>query len=130
MSDSFSQQLCDTYGLDKSGLPSAYQTFLEAMESWNGKTIHGFMGYEADAPLTVNFTAPWLLEEVEVFDDNDISRDDNPTLIPLMQIDPHEANFLLTDIGKEACPVVMWEHETGEFEEISPSLETFLARLK
>lgn len=130
MSDSFSQQLCDTYDLEKTELPAAYRAFLEAMESYNGKKIHGFMGFEADDPLTVQFTTPWLLEEVEVFDDNDISREDNPTLVPLLQIDPHEANFLLTDVGQDACPVVMWEHETGKFEEISPSLEAFLARLK
>lgn len=130
MTTHFSEQLCDTYGLDKESLPAAYQSFLEKIESYNGKTTHGFMGYEEDEPLVVNFTTPWLLEEVEVFEDNDIDREENPTLVPLLQIDPHEANFLLVDVGQDACPVVIWEHETGEFEEISPSLKEFLAKLK
>lgn len=126
----FALDLIKTYNLDTAKLPASYKKFLQNIDSYTGKKAEGFMGYDEDEPLVVGFTTPWLLEEQEVFEDNDIDREENPTLIPFLQIDPFEPNFLLVDISDEDCPVVMWEHETGEFEEIAASLEDFLSDLK
>ena len=130
MKTSFSQQIIDTYQLDRAVLPLPYLKFLDNIETYSGKSTHGFFGFSVEDPLEINFMNPWLLKVQRVFDDWDIEREEHPTLIPLLQIDPQEANFLLTDIGKAECPVVMWEHETGEFDEVFPSLDTFLSGLQ
>ena len=129
MSTSFVQQMLDAYELDAHNIPPVYTRFLQNVDSYSGKSAWGFLGTTPEEPMEMDFHNEGLLEIVEMFDDNDIDRNDYPDLVPLARF-PNEGNFLLVDLAEESCPVMMWEHETGEFEEVSPSLEAFLSTLQ
>ncbi len=129
MATSFAQQMMDAYELDADTLPTVYTRFLQNVDSYSGKSAWGFLGTTPEEPIEMAFNNEDLLETVEMFDDNDIDRDDHPALVPLARF-PQEGNFLLVDLAEESCPVMMWEHETGAFEEVSPSLEAFLSGLQ
>jgi tetratricopeptide (TPR) repeat protein len=49
--------------------------------------------------------------------------------VPLATIGDDEAQFLAVRAGEPACPVAMWEHETGEFVRCAATLDAFLAGL-
>ncbi|MBP6838197.1 MAG: hypothetical protein KA190_12870 [Kofleriaceae bacterium] len=46
--------------------------------------------------------------------------------VPLATIGDEEPQFLVVRAGDEACPVAMWEHETGGFVPCAASLDAFL----
>lgn len=55
--------------------------------------------------------------------------DDFAGWVPLATIGMEESQVLLCKVTDPACPVAMWEHETGEPEPVADSLDAFLSSL-
>src|SRR5689334_22410157 len=67
------------------------------------------------------------LGDMELFEDNEIDLDENPTWLPFA-IFKDEPQFLA--IGTQApYPVAMWEHEDGKFYPVWPTFDDFTAKV-
>jgi hypothetical protein len=115
-------------------LPDALRRFVETqawlpyekksfpMPSYRDGVEIRFAGVSEEGVLEV----PYLMLEAGDYDE--AAAED---LIPFGAIyltdDYRDAQFLLVDASKPECPVRMFEHETGEFEEVADSIDAFLA---
>lgn len=107
-------------------MPARYLKFFAADEpKRHAKAqLGGLPGYQASASFRLGFVRPGSLA---LFEENDVD-ETNAALVPFAEL-VDEAQFLVIDLSQKTCPVLMWEHETGAFVPLEPSLDAFVRRL-
>jgi hypothetical protein len=120
-------------------LPKRYKDFLEKGEN------EKYDGWFGEIPSYEGLTQVFFTgKDLESFINDEWPDDDSyghPSAtmnifeddlgyVPLATIGKEEEQFLVADASEGKCPVFMWEHETGEFEPVSDSLDKFLKSLK
>jgi hypothetical protein len=90
----------------------------------DGRYVYGLPHYEINAKLKVNLVE---LGDMELFEENDIDVDENPTWVPFATF-KDESQFLA--IGTAApYPVAMWEHEDGKFYTVWDTFDDFVSKV-
>ena len=108
-------------------VPAKLVTFMrDRAKQYTGRTLTRVPGYQRTAALRVKFLRR---PSDALFDENDVDAGAFPNYRPLAEL-VDEAQFLVANVAKPALPVLMWEHETGEFRPVAKSLDALLARLR
>ncbi len=114
-------------------MPVAYRAFIEEkkyekfdgkkfpMPSYEGGIVVRFAKKDDGGALEV----PSLLHEAGDFDE-EAAQDLIPFGAIWLNDEYRDAQFILIDSTKPQCPVVMFEHETGQFEAVAESIDEFL----
>lgn len=86
--------------------------------------VYGLPHYGLNAKMKIQLVE---LGDMELFEENDIDLDENPTWLPFA-IFKGEAQFLA--IGTAApYPVSMWEHEDGRFHPVWTTFDDFVSKV-
>lgn len=118
-------------GIEPSARFRRFVTEHEA-EPINGKFLSRIPGFTSETRVEV-FFVPLSLE---LLYDREVSLSENAGVLPLALFsevgDPEEAelDFLAVKADDEACPVLVWNHETGMFELFAESLDAFVGALE
>jgi hypothetical protein len=112
--------------------PKVAQLFDKGWKSYDGFFIKELPNYQSDphTGMKIKFDDKKARSQGEEWD---VEWDDALPFFPLALITfedgEADAQLLAVDIENSLCPVVMFEHETGEFEEVADSLDEFLGDL-
>jgi len=68
-------------------------------------------------------------DPLELLEERDIPTSRWPGHVPLARL-VDETDFLMIKIDEEDCPVLLWNHESGELVRYKASLDAFLATLR
>ncbi len=113
-----------------SGLPTVYTQFISdrLYLEYKGTFVTGLPGDDPSSAVKLRFDDREMLDRETFFDDHDIDLTSATSIYPLATL-KDAPQFLALDISVRECPVLVWEHETGEFTPIAQSLKAFVGSL-
>ena len=112
-------------GNDKRPVPRGLQQAVDkAKKHIDGRYVYGLPHYGLSNKMKIKLVE---LGDMEIFDENDIDVDENPTWLPFAMF-KDEPQFLA--IGTQApYPVSMWEHEDGKFYPVWETFDEFVSKV-